>query len=222
MSKMETLDPQELDLEAGRELVRVARESIEMKLNGRKGEIEIKNPLLRRRGMGFVTLETFYGDTTELRGCIGYLRPVAEIWKVIAQAAIGAAQGDPRFPPLKRNELDYVIIEVTVLSQPSQIRTKDPWELPKLVKVGRDGVLVERDPWYSGVLLPQVGTENKWDSQTLLAETCMKAGLSPECWLDRRNRISTFTAAIFRERKPKGEVFKVELSQSEGDLMRKV
>ncbi|BBD72484.1 TIGR00296 family protein [Sulfodiicoccus acidiphilus] len=207
---MELLDPRELNLESGKELVMIARESIERKLWGRKGELEVKNPVLQKRGMGFVTLETLYGDTTELRGCIGYLRPVAEIWKVIAQAALGAAFSDPRFPPLRKSELESIVIEVTVLSPPSLLVVENRWEIPGKVEIGIHGIVVEREPWYNGVLLPQVAPENGWDSQTFLAEGCLKAGMSPDCWLDKRTKVSVFTAVIFRERSPRGEVVQVE------------
>jgi uncharacterized protein (TIGR00296 family) len=63
--------------------------------------------------------------------------------------------------------------------------------------VGRDGIYIVKD-FHSGVLLPQVATEYKWDSQTFLEQTCLKAGLPNDAWREGA-KIWTFTAEIFGE-----------------------
>jgi uncharacterized protein (TIGR00296 family) len=52
----------------------------------------------------------------------------------------------------------------------------------------------------SGVLLPQVAVEQNWDRTTFLQHTCMKAGLPPDAWQDKKTQIEIFSAVIFSEK----------------------
>jgi len=92
-----------------------------------------------------------------------------------------------------------------VLSKPEVIEVKSPREYPKHITVGRDGLIIE---WsgYAGLLLPQVPVEWGWDTEEFLSHTCMKAGLTPDYWLREGVRISKFSAQVFKERKPCGEI----------------
>ncbi|MBW9140641.1 MAG: TIGR00296 family protein [Candidatus Aramenus sp.] len=192
---------EELNLEEGKKLVRIARLAIMSKLKLTDKFEDISDEILNKKGLAFVTLETKRGNTYSLRGCIGYVEAVAPLKDIVYNAAIAAAFSDPRFPPLRREEFQDVIIEVTVLTKPEVVDVPKT-ELPKVIKVGEDGLIVEKGILYSGLLLPQVPMEYCWDSETFLAETCIKAGLSPDCWLYEDVKVKRFKGIIFREIEP--------------------
>ena len=73
------------------------------------------------------------------------------------------------------------------------------------MKVGRDGLIMQRD-WCKGLLLPQVPVEQEWDCEEFLCQTCGKAGLPADAWLDPKTKVQKFSAQIFSETKPKGDV----------------
>ncbi|MHC1579987.1 MAG: TIGR00296 family protein, partial [Candidatus Alkanophagales archaeon] len=75
-----------------------------------------------------------------------------------------------------------------------------PKDLPKLVEVGRHGLIVKRGI-YQGLLLPQVAVEYGWDAEEFLCQTCVKAGLPPDAWLDENTEVSVFEGQIFKERR---------------------
>lgn len=203
---MELLEIKELDLERGKALVRIARNAIKRKLKLEANKEQTVDPVLDKYGMAFVTLEKLEGEKYELRGCIGYVEAVAPLREVVEKAAIAAAFSDPRFPPLRREEMSEVVVEVTVLTKPQVLEVEDRTELPNHVRIGEDGLIVERGITHAGLLLPQVASEYCWDSETFLAETCIKAGLMPDCWLDRSIKVKKFQGVIFREVEPEGHV----------------
>ncbi|MEE9224169.1 MAG: TIGR00296 family protein, partial [Thermoplasmata archaeon] len=110
-----------------------------------------------------------------------------------------------RFPRLTSEELDRVTIEVSILTSPEQIEVSKATEYPKRIKIGNDGLIVEKGP-YRGLLLPQVAVERKWNEEEFLSQTCMKAGLPPDAWLDKDTKIFKFNSRIFGEISPGGEV----------------
>lgn len=158
----------------------------------------------RKNSGAFVTLKTFPGD--ELRGCIGYPEPVFPLAEAILRAAQGACH-DPRFPPLRPEELDQLVVEVSVLTPPEELKLTDRKEAPNAIVIGRDGLIMERG-MYRGLLLPQVPVEWEWDATTFLEQACMKAGMTPDMWLDRRTKIFTFQAEIFHEESPYGQILR--------------
>ena len=87
---------------------------------------------------------------------------------------------------------------------------KNRRELPKIVKVGKHGLIVERG-FYKGLLLPQVPVEWQWNEEEFLSQTCWKAGLPMDCWLDERTKVYTFTAQVFEEEEPGGDVRRKEI-----------
>lgn len=191
-----------LSLEEGRILVKTARKAIEKYLEDGTIMRPPKVPEKLRRPAGvFVTL-TMGG---ELRGCIGHPLPQLPLIEATIDAAISSATRDPRFPPVSPDELKEIEIEVSVLTEPELIDVRRPSEYPKHVTVGRDGLIVERGG-YAGLLLPQVAVEWGWDSEEFLSHACMKAGLPPDAWLEEGTKISRFSAQIFSEREPGGEV----------------
>jgi len=160
-----------------------------------------------KRGV-FTTIKGYKND--ELRGCIGFPFPIYPLWKALVLSSISAATEDPRFEPLKIEELDECIIEVNILSEPEIVKVENPEDYPKHIEIGKHGLIVQYGI-YSGLLLPEVAVENGWDPYTFLSYTCLKAGLLPDCWLKLPVRVYRFTSQIFREKEPNGEVIEVKL-----------
>lgn len=203
-----------LTLEEGTFLVKLARDAVTSYITKKKKisppkDLSVK--FYEKCGV-FVTIEKLIDNEKILRGCIGYPLPYLPLIEAIIESAISAATKDPRFPPLREEELSQVIFEVSVLTPPKLLEVKNPREYPKLIKIGRDGLIVEMGP-YSGLLLPQVPVEYNWDEETFLSECCMKAGLPPDCWLSKNVKIYSFTAEVFCEERPYGKVIKRELGE---------
>jgi hypothetical protein len=202
----------QLTLEEGRFLVKLARKAVENYLKDGKVLAVPSNvsPKLKERCGVFVTINKVSHGEKELRGCIGFPYPTTMLVKAVIESAISSATQDPRFPPLKLDELDHVVFEVSVLTPPQPVEAENPKEYCSKIKVGRDGLIVERS-FYKGLLLPQVPVEWKWDEETFLCQCCIKAGLPPDSWLLEGTKIYTFQAIIFEEKTPKGEVILKEI-----------
>ena len=197
----------ELSLEEGTFLVEIARRAVEEYLKTRKRisiPENISKKLLQPCGV-FVTINTIKDGEKELRGCIGYPYPTTPLAQAIIESAISSATQDPRFYPLSLSETDNVVLEVSVLTPPQLIEVKKPSEYPTKIKVGKDGLIVERG-MFKGLLLPQVPVEWEWDEEQFLCQCCIKAGLPPDNWLLEGTKIYGFQAIIFEEEKPRGEV----------------
>jgi len=198
-----------LTLEEGRLAVHLAREA----LTGYTEKKKIIQPqglppvFEEKRGV-FVTLH----EDGDLRGCIGYPQPIMPLCKAIVDSAINAGSRDPRFPSVRPGELGRIEMEVTILTQP-EAYTQPKKKLPVLVVIGRDGLIVSRGP-YSGLLLPQVAPEWGFDSLEFLSQTCVKAGLPPDAWLEEETEVSHFQAQIFAEVAPEREVFEKSFTES--------
>lgn len=167
----------------------IAKTSIEAKLLGKTppaiDPTNVSENLRIKRG-AFVTLHK-HGI---LRGCIGYIQPYKPLYQTVSEMAIAAAFEDRRFPPLKKEELDDLEIEISVLTPLKKISDIDE------INIGRDGLYVIKG-FQSGLLLPQVATEYGWDRETFLEHTCLKAGLDKEAWKDKDTEIYIFSADIF-------------------------
>jgi uncharacterized protein (TIGR00296 family) len=161
----------------------------------------------------FVTLTTHPGD--DLRGCIGYPEPLLPLEDALRDSAVSACSRDPRFPPVRPAELGGIKIEVSLLTPPEEIEVKKPTELPKKVKVGEDGLIVQRG-FNRGLLLPQVPVEWEWDSEEFLSQTCLKAGLTPDAWLKDGTKVFRFQAEVFSEDAPRGTVRRRSLDGEHG------
>ena len=200
-----------LTLEEGRFIVKLARTTIEHYLNsGEKITPPENTPskLFEKRGV-FVTLKRY--PSMELRGCIGYPEPVMPLVLATINAAISAATRDPRFYPVRPDELENIVVEVTVLTPPEPLNVP-PERLPEEIKIGRDGLIV-RYGVAAGLLLPQVPVEWRWNEREFLSHTCIKAGLPPDCWLDPRCQFYRFQGQIFTEVKPYGEVIEEKIAE---------
>lgn len=126
-----------------------------------------------------------------LRGCIGQIGTGQPLADVVAYSAKAAALEDPRFDPVRAEELQEIEIEISVMS-PLQEITSDQ------IEAGKHGLLVSKG-WRRGLLLPQVATEWRWTSARFLEETCVKAGLERNAWREPDTKIQGFTAEVFSE-----------------------
>ncbi len=175
-------------------LVRLAREAIESEFTQHELKTAPYQRFSEERG-AFVTLT----KEDELRGCIGYVQPIGPLYKTVILAARAAAFHDPRFPPLKPEELGAIRVEVSVLTAPKKIEVKEPTEYLQKIKIGRDGLVIKRG-FRQGLLLPQVPVEYGWNVETFLEHLCRKAGLPLDAWKDPATQIEAFQAEIYKEK----------------------
>lgn len=202
-----------LTLREGEELVHAARNAIELAL---KSPISKKTVIYESiKGFdwpsgAFVTLSHY--PTEALRGCVGFPRPSTTLARAVVDSAISAAFDDPRFVPISFNELTELIIEVSILSELEPISGTEKEKL-KSVKTGRDGLMIEYGI-YSGLLLPVVAVEEKWDAEKFLDAVCEKAGVPEDYWKQKNVRLYKFTTQVFKEEEPMGKVTEVKLSLS--------
>jgi len=182
-----------LNKEEGEIAVRLARCAIEYAIAKKPKPAMALTPVFGDKRGIFVTIT----KAGELRGCIGFPYPVIPLGDAIEDAAVAAATGDPRFPPVRKEELSSLILEVTILTVPILV-AGEPGKRPEKIEVGRHGLIV-RGRGTSGLLLPQVATEYDWDSTTFLDHTCIKAGLPERCWTYANVEVLTFEGQIFTE-----------------------
>jgi len=199
-----------LTLDEGRAAVKLARETLESHVRGRpRGPARRPSGVLEEKRGVFVTLNIIEGNTKQLRGCIGYPEPIKPLWEAIQDVTIYASE-DPRFPfPVRQEELDRIVVEVSVLTLPREIRAPRRQDLPSKIRLGVDGLIVSNS-FTSGLFLPQVATEQGWDQETFLSEACGKAGLPFDSWLKADTKIETFQAEVFAEESPRGPVVRVD------------
>lgn len=170
-------------------LLALARKTLEQLLNqGTVPEFTPTSPALLRKQGAFVTLE----ENGKLRGCIGHLEADQPLYLTVQKMVLAAALQDPRFPPVKAQELPELEIEISVLSPLRQIVS------PEEIEVGHHGVLLQAQG-RQAVFLPQVALEQGWDREEMLRHLCIKAGLSEDAWQDAN--LFVFTAQVFREGK---------------------
>jgi AmmeMemoRadiSam system protein A len=127
-----------------------------------------------------------------LRGCIGSIQAVHPLYQAVASSAIAAAFRDPRFPPLHPGELEQLHLEISVMGPIEMVRNVEE------IVVGRDGLILSQGR-NAGLLLPQVASEYRWDRETFLNQTCLKAGLPRDAWRSKDCRIEKFSALVFGE-----------------------
>jgi len=204
----------DLSLDEGKFLINLARNTVKEYLeNGNivKPPKDTPQKMFARCGV-FVTINSIKNGNKQLRGCIGYPYPSNPLTEALIDSAINAATEDPRFDPIDLEELNSVVFEVSVLTPPEPIEVDNPKEYLDKVKVGEDGLIVEKG-LSKGLLLPQVPVEWGWCEEEYLCQCCAKAGLPPDTWLTKGTKIYKFKAIIFDEESPMGEVKRLTLSQ---------
>ncbi len=190
----------------GRQLVRLARATIETQLLGTDA-MDVALAALPRgrrdldllRGV-FVTLNRTDPAEIErlgkLRGCVGQIFPVLPLRQAVAYAAVSAAIHDGRFPTVEPAELGKLEVELTLLSPPKTVAS---W---KEIKLGTHGIVIEKSG-RRAVFLPQVPGEEGWTIEETLGHLSRKAGLPADAWKDGA-AFSVFTGQIFHERQEAG------------------
>jgi AmmeMemoRadiSam system protein A len=167
-------------------LVQTARAAIEARLAVVQPRYPEPTPALMAPCGAFVTLKQ--GDS--LRGCIGSIAATRPLVETVRDMAVAAAFEDPRFPPLSRGEWPSVRIEISALSPFEKISDVSR------ISVGTHGIMI-RQGARSGLLLPQVASEQGWDRGTFLAHACRKAGLPADAWKSPDASIEIFSAIVF-------------------------
>ena len=153
-------------------LLHVAREAVRAYLSGEMPQIPENFPdVLNEPHALYVSLHR----GNELRGCIGNMNPATPLFRTAADCAISAAVNDPRFTPVSIPELDQLQFEISILSPLESVHG------PEDIAVGTHGLLISKHR-HKGILLPQVASQYRWNSERFLAETCRKAGLHPDAW----------------------------------------
>jgi len=197
--------------EEGRKIVKYAREVIESILNDQIiNRSSLDNFFNEKLGV-FVTIHTY--PSHKLRGCIGIPKPVMSLKNSVSESCKSVIK-DPRFSPLIKNELNKIVIEVTILTTPKKIIISKPEEYFKKINIGKDGLIIEKG-FNSGLLLPQVPIEQGWNVYDYLANICLKAGLTPSSWRDSDTALYRFSGQIFSELKPNGEIKEKSLDGSD-------
>jgi AmmeMemoRadiSam system protein A len=168
-------------------LLKLAHESILAALEQREISLTPPSPHLAEPRGGFTTI---YSQGL-LRGCVGYVFPVASVYRTVAETARAAAFEDTRFSPITLVEASALEVSLSILSLLKVIR-------PEEVEVGLHGLVVS-DGRRRGLLLPQVPVEHEWDRVTFIEQTCRKAGLPLDAW-QKGATLEAFTAEVFGDR----------------------
>ena len=182
-----TAGPQEFSSDERTLLLKLAHVAIESALD--RSEISSAPPsqhLAEPRG-AFTTLY-HHG---ELRGCVGFVEPVASLYQTVIETARAAAFEDTRFWPVTREELPGLQVSLSILTKPKPI-------IADQVEVGLHGLIIGMGG-RRGLLLPQVPVEHNWDRNTFLEQTCRKAGLPLDAW-QKGASIEAFSAEVFGEK----------------------
>jgi uncharacterized protein len=175
-----------IDEESRRRLVELARAALEARVRGQCSPA-IPPGLDGPTSGLFVTVYC----AGNLRGCLGTLDARERLGEALVRLAADVSHEDHRFHPIAAGELADVRVSVSILTP------AEPVTDVAAIEIGRDGLIVEQGRC-RGLLLPQVATEHGWDRETLLSQTCVKAGLSPDAWR-RGATVLRFQAEVFGE-----------------------
>jgi len=176
-----------------KELLRIARATVkEYLMSGRMPPGAPHRPSLVAPAAVFVS----FHEGEELRGCIGTTQESQPIYKAVQEMSIAAASRDPRYPPIRLEELVRMTIEVSVLGGRAPVKT------PEEIEIGTHGLMItsRAGGGQRGLLLPKVAAEQAWDAATFLAHTCEKAGLPRDFWQGEDALVERFTAQVFDEK----------------------
>ena len=181
----------------GRVLLHLARYTIESKLgidSDPPDAAELADPALQEKKGVFVTLKI----GNNLRGCIGSLRALEPLVDGVRRHAENAAFHDHRFPPLRRDEVDKVTIDISVLSTPRKLHYENVSQLLEILERERPGVILQGKGSTGATFLPQVW-EQLPDARLFLSQLSLKAGLPETAWQAPHMEILTYTVQSFKE-----------------------
>ncbi len=172
------------------QLLTISRETLEEYiLRGQIPEIDGSGlaPSLNIPAGAFVSLYT--GD--RLRGCIGNFGASEPLFRIIQKMTVSAAALDRRFAAVQPPELEYIRIEISVLTPLKRIESIEEFEL------GRHGIYMVKDG-KTGTYLPQVASGKNWTAEEFLGHCAMeKAGIGWEGW--READLYVYEAIVFGE-----------------------
>lgn len=187
---------EKLTLDEQKELLRVAREAIECRVQGKKlppVQTASLTSSLREQGASFVTLTIH----DQLRGCIGALEAYQPLINDVREHAVAAAFDDPRFPPLREDELSRIQIEVSRLTRPVPLEYKDADDLISKLRPHVDGVVIN-DGLRRATFLPQVW-EKLPDPSDFMDNLCYKMGAGHRHWRNKHLDVFTYQVEEFQE-----------------------
>lgn len=171
-----------------KELLKIARETVVDYVTNRKvPTVASTSPGLNLRSGCFVTIK----QGEELRGCIGNFVSDQPLYLLVQEMAVSAATRDPRFYPMKHDDLAGFTLDISVLSPLERAASVEE------IRVGVHGIYIVKGSC-RGVLLPQVATEYGWNIDQFLQHTCIKAGLPQDAWQGECD-IYIFSAQVFGE-----------------------
>jgi AmmeMemoRadiSam system protein A len=157
-------------------------------------DLQTVPPVLREPRACFVTLHTRRGD---LRGCTGTLVARQPLAHEVSQIAVQTAFYDPRFPPVQAHELSGLVIEVSILTPPVELRFERPEQIPRLLRPHVDGVVLTVGA-RRATFLPQVW-ERAPDPQEFLDLLCYKMGAPPGSWRHGDVHVDIYQTIIVEE-----------------------
>ena len=131
-----------------------------------------------------------------LRSCIGNFTDTIRLDKALERAATGAARHDPRFPPVRPDELPQLTVEVSLLHS-RELLSNDAGQRLASVVIGQHGLDIQY-LGRAGLLLPSVPVDHGWDARTFLTEVCRKAGLPADAWQDPQASLFRFSDHVLR------------------------
>jgi len=198
---MNRSDPLELRSEEKALLLRLARDTLTAHLSGTAlPEVDEtqRTPALLVQAACFVTLNR-HGA---LRGCIlDSFEPHEPIYRNVMRNVVLAATGDPRFSPVRLEDVNSLDIEISVLGQPYALTYEGPEDLAATLRPGIDGVILTTT-YGSSTYLPQVW-EQLPEPETFLTELCRKHGAPGDCWRgDDLVRVDVYQVCHFSETDP--------------------
>lgn len=170
-----------LDLESRRHLLGIAARSVRHGLeHGKACAVDLDHlpPALHERRSSFVTLEA----DGRLRGCIGSLEVTRPLAADVAHNAHGAAFADPRFPPVKEDEVDGLRIKISVLSPAVPMQAESQADLVASLRPGVDGLII-RDGDKRATFLPSVWQDVP-EPERFVRALAKKAGWPAGHWSD--------------------------------------
>jgi MEMO1 family protein len=163
-----------LELKVQKELLKMARQAIEHYLaTGEQKQFKSVFPSMDDKRGVFVTI-TEGGD---LRGCIGHHEADQPLYVMVPQMAVAAAFSDPRFPELRKEELNKIKIKISAyLTNVYRINSLDEFEM------GKQGIIMYKGG-KGATFLPEVPAEAGWKTkEEEMTYLCRKAGLSADAW----------------------------------------
>lgn len=190
------MSPDLLTNEERQQLLKLARHSIELAVNGKPSpdlRLQEFSPRLRENGASFVTLT----EQGELRGCIGTLEPYQSLVQDVCEHAAAAALEDYRFLPVQPDEVSRLEIEISRLTIPQPLEYDTPEQLLESLRPGVDGVIL-RDGALRATFLPQVW-EKILDPADFLSHLCQKMGASASLWRRKKLRVFIYHVEEFHE-----------------------